>query len=431
MVSLSLKRGARRNKLFLEFRPRSLEEMSIQIQEEAAELMKPSSRDFAGKSGERLRVLHVIPRLGLGGTEKGVLKVIRGLGEEGFVHQICAVRGVDAEFARREAIEPKPYSADSLRDGFQFPLFRLKKIMEEFRPHIVHSRNFGALEAVPAARLARVPVVIHSEHGYELETLGGLPLRRRILCRCFYGMADAVFTVTDELRRYHAAQSWIPPSRFQVLYNGVDTEKFAPNSLSAVQVRTELGVPAGRFLIGSVGRLVAIKDHNTLLRAAENLLLQGLDVHVLLVGAGPEMPNLQKYVADSGSLPGRVTFPGASSRVPELLNAMDAFVLPSISEGMSNTILEAMACGVPTVVTHTGGNPELIEEGQSGYLFPPRDVGTLSTLLARLAEDASLREEIGASARRRAFELFSVGGMIDRYQQIYTQLASRNASGRD
>src|SRR6202041_2206907 len=111
-----------------------------------------------------------------------------------FVHQICAVRGVDAEFARREAIEPKPYSADSLRDGFQFPLFRLKKIMEEFRPHIVHSRNFGALEAVPAARLARVPVVIHSEHGYELEILGGLPLRRRILCRCFYGMADAVFT---------------------------------------------------------------------------------------------------------------------------------------------------------------------------------------------------------------------------------------------
>src|SRR5271165_3097902 len=205
----------------------------MKIQEEAAELVNPASRDFAQRKVERLRVLHVIPRLGLGGTEKGVLNVIRGLGEGGFTHQICAVRGIDAEFAKREGIESQAYSADSSRAGFQFPLFRLKKIMEEFRPHIVHSRNFGALEAAPAARLARVPVVIHSEHGYELEILRGLPMRRRILCRCFYGMADAVFTVTDDLRKYHAAQSWLPTDRFRVLYNGVDTEKFSPNPLAA------------------------------------------------------------------------------------------------------------------------------------------------------------------------------------------------------
>lgn len=400
--------------------------MSIHIQEEAAELVNSSSRDFAEKGMERLRVLHVIPRLGLGGTEKGVLKVIRGLGEDGFTHQICAVRGIDTEFAKREGIESKACSADSLRDGFQFPLFRLKKIMEDFQPHIVHSRNFGALEAVPAARLARVPVAIHSEHGYELEILHGLPTRRRVLCRCFYGMADAVFTVTDDLRKYHAAQSWLPANRFQVLYNGVDTEMFSPNPLSTTQVRAELGVPAGRFLMGSVGRLVAIKDHKTLLRAAETLLLQGLDVHVLLVGAGPEMPSLQKFVAGSTSLGGRVTFPGASDRVPELLNAMDAFVLPSICEGMSNTILEAMACGVPAIVTRTGGNPELIEEGRSGYLFPPGNVEVLSTLLSRLAESSGTRQELGASGRRRAVEQFSLAAMMQRYHKIYTELASRN-----
>lgn len=115
--------------------------------------MKTTSRDFAETKLGRLRVLHVIPRLGLGGTEKGVLKVIRGLGEDGFAHQICAVRGIDEEFAKQESIQPPPYSADSSRNGFQFPLFRLKRIMQEFRPHIVHSRNFGALEAIPLRAL--------------------------------------------------------------------------------------------------------------------------------------------------------------------------------------------------------------------------------------------------------------------------------------
>jgi len=397
--------------------------MNTQIQEEVTELVKPS-RDPRGQSTERIRILHVVPRLGLGGTEKGVLKVIRGLDEAGFAHRICAVRGIDTDFAEREGIAAEAYSADSQREDFQFPLFRLKKIMQEFRPHIVHSRNFGALEAVLAARLARVPVAIHSEHGYELGILQGLPLRRRVLCRCFYGMADAIFTVTDDLRTYHAAQSWIPARRFKVLYNGVDTERFCPNPQSAALVRAELGVPNGRFLVGSVGRLVAIKDHKTLLRASESLLLRGLDMHVLLVGAGPEMQNLQQYVAKSNSLRERVTFAGASDRVPELINAMDVFVLPSICEGMSNTILEAMACGVSAVVTQTGGNAELIEEGRTGYLFPPGNVEKLSTLLSRLAESSATRREFGASGRQRAVGQFSLAVMIQRYHEIYTQLAS-------
>jgi len=88
--------------------------------------------------------------------------------------------------------------------------------MREYRPHIVHTRNFGALEAIPAARIVGVPVAIHSEHGYELEVLGGLPLRRRVLCRAFYAMADAVFAVTKDLRKYHSKQSWLPEQKFRV-----------------------------------------------------------------------------------------------------------------------------------------------------------------------------------------------------------------------
>ena len=399
--------------------------MSTQISTENSVTASSPILPGANTRFERLRVLHVVARLGLGGTEHGVLKVLGGLGEEQFEHRICAVRGMDTGFASRMNVAAKTYTAGSAAPGFQFPLFRLKRIMKEFRPHIVHTRNFGALEAIPAARLAGVPVAIHSEHGYELEILQGLPLRRRILCRALFPMADAVFAVTKELRTYHSCQSWLPTGRFRVIYNGVNTDRFSPLCDEAPKIRRELQVPAGRTVIGSVGRLVPIKDHVTLLRAAELLLQQGKEIHVLLVGDGPERAKLQEYAANSPQLAGRVGFLGASDRVPQLMNAMDVFVLPSICEGMSNTILEAMATGLPVVATRAGGNPELVDDESVGLLFAPRDVPALAQHLARLVENADLRRNVGESARRRVVEQFSLAEMIRRYRDLYLELAAR------
>ncbi|MBZ5695433.1 MAG: glycosyltransferase [Acidobacteriia bacterium] len=403
--------------------------MPVQIQHENAATASPPSHTMLLQNGERLRVLHVVSCLGMGGTEHGVLKVINGLGEDQFEHRICAVRGIDADFARRMNA-PHAYSVGSAKPGFQFPLFRLVRIMKEFRPHIVHTRNFGALEAIPAARMARVPVAIHSEHGYELEILAGLPLRRRVLCRAFYAMADAVFAVTGDLRTYHSKQSWLPATNFRVIYNGVNLERFSRRVDAAPEVRRKYGIPEGRVVVGSVGRLVPIKDHATLLRAAEALLRQGKDMQVLLVGDGPESAKLKESAAASPALAGRVTFTGASDCVPELLSAMDVFVLPSICEGMSNTLLEAMASGLPVVATRTGGNPELVEDGQSGCLFSPRDAEGLAHVLGQLTEDASNRRKFGKAARDRAVEQFSLTGMMQRYRDLYLELASRRGSGK-
>jgi sugar transferase (PEP-CTERM/EpsH1 system associated) len=296
--------------------------------------------------------------------------------------------------------------------------------MKEFRPHIVHSRNFGALEAVPAARLAGVPVVIHSEHGYEVETISGLPLRRRLLCRVFYAMTDSVFTVTKDLRSYHAAQSWLPESLFRVVYNGVNTLRFAPHPGVRDKVRSALGISQSSFVIGCVSRLVPIKDHGTLLRAAEKLIGQGKDVQVLLAGAGPEREKLEAYASASPSLQGKVIFVGSSDRVPELLNAMDVFVLASLCEGMSNTILEAMATGLPIVGSNAGGNAELTEDGKTGFLFTPHDVETLTRRLQQLIEDVELRQEFGFAARERALKIFDISRMIDTYRNLYFELAA-------
>jgi len=373
----------------------------------------------------RLRLLHVVSRLGLGGTEHGVLKLMRGLGEELFEHRICAVRGVDAEFTSRMGVTAQACTVASARPGFQFPLFRLARVMKQFRPHIVHTRNFGALEAIPATRLAGVPIAIHSEHGYELETLAGLPLRRRLFsCGC-YAIADAVFTVTHDLRSYHSKQSWFPAGRIRVIYNGVNTERFFPRPEYSARIRRELDIPVNRTVIGSVGRLVAIKDHGTLVRAAENLASQGKDVHLLIVGSGPELSRLRSIAQAAPALLGRVTFMGESDRVPELMSAMDIFVLTSICEGMSNTILEAMASGLPAIVTQAGGNPEIIEEGHSGWLFSPRDADKLAEHLLRLTEDCALRRRAGEAARRRAVEYFSLDRMTQQYMELYLEIAAR------
>src|SRR5712664_671495 len=181
----------------------------------------------APNGSDRLRVLHVVSYMGRGGAEMGILKLIAGLGDE-FEHRICTTRGFDADFVRLSFSEEKMYVAGNSDLKLQFPLFRLASIMRRYRPHIVHTRNWGAIEAVAAAKLAGVPVVIHSEHGYEVDMFAGQPLRRRLFRRAAYALTDAIFAVTRELRDFHARQAWIRPERFGVMYNGVDTQRFAP-----------------------------------------------------------------------------------------------------------------------------------------------------------------------------------------------------------
>ena len=373
----------------------------------------------------KLRVLHVIDRLLVGGTEVGILKVIRGLSDDCFEHRICTVRGFDETFARSEGFQGKIYVAGAANSGFQFLLGRLAKTMRDFRPHIVHSRNWGAIETLPAARLSGVPVAIHSEHGYELDMLKGLPKRRRVFRRAAYAAADAVFTVTEELRTYHACQAWLPMERIRVLPNGVDTNRFAYRHREREEIRQRLGFDDESIVLGSVGRLVPIKDHATLLQAAEILLGRGISVKVLLVGTGPELEKHKKFVSGSARLSGRVVFVGEASEVPALLNAMDVFVLPSLSEGMSNTVMEAMSTSLPTVVTGVGGNPELVESERSGWLFKPGDVKGLVDILERLSHDPKLRNDLGQAARERVADQFSLDAMICRYRDLYLELATK------
>jgi sugar transferase (PEP-CTERM/EpsH1 system associated) len=372
-----------------------------------------------------LRVLQVVARLGMGGMEHNIFKLASGMQKSEFEQALCALRGMDAQVAWLRNFSGKVFFAGETDSGLQFAVFRLATIMKQYRPHIVHSRNWGAIEAVPAARLAKVPVVIHSEHGYELDMLAGLPLRRRLLRRAFYGMADALFTVSDELCHYHGRQAGIPPERFRVIRNGVDTEHFASRPAERDRLRQRLGFADKDLVIGCVGRVVRIKDLPTLFRAAEILVKRAVTVRLLLVGSGPELPACERQVAASPELAGRVQFLGACNNVSDLLQAMDIFVLTSICEGMSNTLLEAMASGLPLVATRVGGNPEVLEDGHCGWLFPPGDPVKLAELLLLLADSRELRQQFGMAARQRAIAEFSLERMLESYRDLYLELAAK------
>ena len=386
--------------------------------------IEPASPTILPAKPGQLRVLHVVNRLDLGGTESGILKVIAGLRGEEFIHAICTARGHSSEFTNQRAFSGRIYDANGTGTPSKFMVGRFARVMREYRPHIVHSRNWGAIEAVFAARLAGVPVAIHSEHGYELDILKGLPLRRRLLRRAAYATADAVFAVSADLRDYHARQAWISPTKISVVANGVDSKRFAPRLQDKLACRAGLRLPENSLLVGTVGRLVPIKDQALLLHAAKILLDRGFDLSMALAGDGSELERLGSLAA-SLSISSRVYFLGASRKVEDFLNALDVFVLPSVSEGMSNTVLEAMSSGLPVVATRVGGNPELIEDKVSGLLFEVGNIEQLVERLTNLTKNAELRHSLGASARARILAQYRLDGMIDRYRDLYRRLAAR------
>ena len=386
---------------------------------------RESSSGQVGPRRSPLRVLHVINSLNLGGTERGVLKLMHGLSPDLFEQNICAIRGADPSLLESSHLGEKVGSLEEKSAGFQFLLFRLMRILREFRPHIVHSRNWGAIEMIPAGWLARVPVIIHSEHGYDLDMLSGLPLHRRVLRRAVYPLCDAVFTVSRELQEYHGQQSWFPTSRIRVISNGVDTDLFTPNSETRHRIREEFQYSPDTIVLGTIGRMVPIKHQKALLESAERLIQRKFNVEVLMVGAGTELPALQSYAKASPVLGNRVRFLGQASQVRELFLAMDIFVLPSITEGMSNTLLEAMASRLACVATRVGGNPELIEDVHSGFLFEPRDVTGLTARLEQLILDPNRRAQVAAAARCRVETHFSLERMMESYTSLYVDLAAQ------
>ena len=369
--------------------------------------------------------MHVMDRLTTGGMENGVCKLLVGLDHDRFEQTLCTIFSGD---------EPEGLSDTRCLCLNQMPNRRaflvptLQRIFARERPDIVHSRNWGAIEATLGARLARVPAVVHSEHGRDLQSIVHQPWRKKLLRRFFYGWANELVCVSQELREHYCRELGLPAERFQVLSNGVDTDRFRPNGFIRAELRRSVGAQTDTVVVGTVGRLDAMKDHLTLFRAVELALNRDLDLRLLIVGEGKERPVLEAYLAGHPRLSARTWLVGNVRDVENWLNAFDVFVLPSLSEGMSNTLLEAMAVGLPAIATAVGGNTEVIENSHSGLLVEPQKPEKISELLMRLGADLALRCAIGKAARNRAEERFSLRSMVMRYEDLYRGLLKQETA---
>jgi len=288
-------------------------------------------------------------------------------------------------------------------------LWRLSRTLRRLRPDVVQTRNWGSVEGIAAARLAGLRGVVHGEHGWSLFDPHGRN-KKQVLARRFLSRYVSEFTCVSR-----AIQQWLREevrvrSPVTQIYNGIDTEVYRPGPEGAA-VREELGVPADAWVVGMVARPDPIKDAATLFRAFSRLRERVPNACLVPVAFAPNEPM-------DGVFPA-----GVRRDVSQVLRAFDVFALTSLNEGISNTILEAMATGLPVVATRVGGNPELVVDGETGRLFPVGADDELASILIGYATQPELCRAHGAAARQRVVSGFSLPAMVDAYRAVYRRVA--------
>ena len=368
-----------------------------------------------------IKIMHVLDSMSVGGLENGVVGLINRMNRERFSHAICCIRrsGPSADRLDERSV---PIFEMGKSDGKDFLLpWRLARLFRRVGVDIVHTRNWGAVDGILGARLASVPAIIHGEHGRDMIDPKGRLLRRNLFRRATAGWVTSFITVSEELRRWLTGVVGISPEKVQSIINGVDTERFHPDGLRA---RGKHGFGPHQVVIGTVGRLDPVKDQQLLLRTFAELKARHRQLLLLVAGDGPCREGLERLARDLG-LGEECRFLGLRTDVPEVYRLLDVFVLPSIAEGISNTILEAMASGLPVVASAVGGNGELVVSGETGTLVPAQDAETLTRAIERYIESPSLRAEHGAAGRRRAVEVFDLPRMVSQYEAAYLRALGR------
>lgn len=378
-------------------------------------------------------ILHVIHHLMMGGMENGLVNLINNMPESRFRHAIACVENYSDFRDRLTRSDVEIFALNRSRIGvwkMRIALFNLCRLL---KPSLVHSRNQSGLDALLPARLAGVRHCVHSEHGWDIDNLNGDKWKPALLRRLHSPFVSRYITVSENLEQYLIDRIGIVPARVTQVYNGVDTERFAPCMKKSFDLFPPGFAQEDSIVIGTIGRLQPVKDQATLIRAFAELIKGYPEIsarmRLVIVGDGPLSGYLRSLAATLG-VDKQTWFSGALNKVPEVLRTFDIFVLPSLSEGISNTILEAMASGLPVIATAAGGNLELVQDGYSGRFFEPGNIASLTRLLADYSINTLLRHTHASTARRIVIERFSLIAMVENYQSIYERYCGDRSSDK-
>ncbi len=352
-------------------------------------------------------VAHVVLTLDPGGQEYLVLQLAEQLERRGIRSPIIALSGgsLMTEAARRGL---QVFDA-AKSPGFTPRLFwTLSRLFRRLSATVVHTHNMGPLIYGTVAARALGLGTINTRHGR-----AALSTRRIV-----WALADRVVAVSEDARRELLAHNSVDPRKVSVVLNGVDVRAFAAPEADRAAVRAAVDIPNDARVFGIVARLAPEKAHATLLEAFALLIARGVPTYLVIVGGGPLEAAL-KAQAERLGIARFVRFLGFRTDIATLLRGVDVFVLSSLMEGISLTLLEAMAASLPVIATRVGGNPEVVKEGETGLLVSPGDSIGLADAMAALHADPSRARDYGSLGRERALRLFDLKPMVDAYVALY------------
>jgi len=385
----------------------------------------------------KIKILQIIARLNIGGPAIYIILLTAGLNNEraeGLAFESTLVTGVEGKYegnmldlAAAKGVEPiiipqLRRNVDPL--GGLIALFKLYRLMRREKPHIVHTHTATAgLLGRLAARLAGAPVILHTFHGHVLHGYFG-PLRSKALVwmeRLLARLSDRIVTVSEGQRRELAGYGIAPLEKITVVPLGFELEDLLACESHRGELRRELGLAAEDKLIGIVARLVPITNHRLFLQAAQVVAEAMPQARFLVVGDGELRGELKAYAHGLG-MDGRVLFTGWRRDLPRLYADLDVVALTSINEGTPVSLIEAMAAGVPVVATAVGGVPDVVADGETGYLVKAGDVKGMAEAIIELLKSPEKAREMGSAGREAVYPKFTVQTLIANVEGLYAEL---------
>lgn len=391
--------------------------------------MNSISNITASPQVDRPLVAHVVFRFDYGGLENGIVNLVNNLPAGEFDHAIIALSEASDFRTRIRRADVRVFELRK-RPGTDIDAYaRLWKLLRQLRPAIVHTRNIGTMDCLFVAWLAGVPARIHGEHGWDVHDPDGTNRKYLAMRRVLNYVTHAFVTVSRDLEVWLVKRVGIKARKVRQICNGVDTQRFYPGTSSAKRACLPANIfPSSCIVVGSVTRLTEIKDPLNLVRAflavRKPLLASGHDVRLALIGDGPLRTAIEAEVKSAGEAQA-VWLSGSRDDVSDLMRALDIFVLGSQREGISNTVLEAMASGLPVIASATGGNLELVHPGVTGALVPPGDTASLAETIRSYVEDEPKRLAHGAASRARVERVYSLDAMMNGYRDLYRMQCER------
>lgn len=371
----------------------------------------------------KIKIAHLVNVLGPAGKERGILKIVSQMDQSKFDVHIIVMSVIHYP----ELLGLEAFTVHQLAENIPNNLKKVPKLARLLRQHqfdIIYTHSWNTLlEGYLGALLAGTPIKIHGEHG----TFERSGLKDK-LQKWLWGRFDSITVVAGDLGNQMRTEFGYRKDNIRVVYNGINHDQFYKNSKTRDDFRNSRKID-DYFVVGTIGRLHPVKDHPTLIRGFAKFKATGVKARLVLLATGKvDIGKPYTDLIKKLDLKDDIVLEYPTDTPEAIMNSLDIFVLSSISEGCSNVTLEALACGTPVVATRTGGNPELVVEGENGLLFEVGDDEELARHLKYLYDHPELRQKFSESGIKRIEAEFTISRTVANYQDLFTELYQKKVA---